>query len=261
MTERSFGWMKDRYRIGQPTYTDHLMKINYDFAKPLPPTVDLFRLMPEVRDQGNLGSCTGFGIGVNLTARAREQGVYVEWFSPEWIYNGARFIEGTLMFDNGAAPSDCWDWLVEKGALLEHFWPYNGNKLDKRPPPSGFDVYAAKYPVITYYRVDNGTKGLQLSLSVGNLISIGTPWPSKWVNDVKADGILPEITPDDEIAGGHETCLFGYKEINGKLYFHGRNSWGNWGELGNYWMPASAFEVFKIAGGYDSHFPRLPWGK
>jgi len=254
-----FGWKKDRYRAKQPTYLAHLMATGHDFAKPLPLSVDLSWLMPEVRDQGNLSSCTGFGVGVNLTARAKEQGVFVEWFSPEWIYNGARYIEGTLTEDSGAEASDCWDWLVEKGALLEHLWPYNPNRLDACTPPSNLDEDASKYPVHGYYRVDNGVKGLQLSLSVGNLISIGTPWYSKWM-DISSGGILPDIREDDYPAGGHETCLFGYREISGKLYFLGRNSWGkDWGMDGNYLMPASAFQVFKSVGGYDAHFPKLPW--
>ena len=254
-----FGWKKDKYKP-QLTHNHFLVSIGYDFSKPLPDHVDLGYLMPEVRDQGNLGACTGFGIGVNVTARAKEQGVYIEWFSPTWIYNGERFIEGTLTEDAGAGPSDGWDWLTEKGCLLEHFWPYK-DILDTKAPPSKFDQDASKFPVHGYRRVDNGIKGLMLSLSVGNLISIGTPWYDKWM-DAGTDGRLADISNNDTIAGGHETCLFGYKMIGSKIYFHGRNSWSDkWGEKGNYWMPAQAFDVFKNNGGYDAHFPVLPWHK
>ena len=254
-----YGWKKDPY-FPQLTHTDHLVKMGYDFSKPIPKQVSLEYLLPDVIDQYQVGRCVGCGIAGNLTARAKEQGVFQEWFSPDWFYNGARYKEGMLSKDEGATPSDAWDWAVEKGCLLWTAWPCTP-KFDKRSPPSEFDPEAAKFPCTGYCRVDNGVKGLMLALSVGNLISIGTPWPATW-EDIGPDGILPDITEDTEMVGGHETFLGGYKEIEGKPYFRDQNSWGKtWADGGRCWMPASAFKVFKLIGGYDSHFPILPWKK
>jgi hypothetical protein len=241
------GWRKDKF---DPR--NYLHKI----AKVVPNVVDWSAIIPNVRDQGNLGSCTGFGIGGQLTALANKLKVYTEWFSPTWIYNGARYIEGTLTQDAGAAPGDCFDWLKQKGCLLEHFWPYTGI-LDKTSPPSKFNVEAAKYPEIIYTRVTGDVDGICSALAAGNIVSIGTPWFDSWMN-IGADGILPTVSDLDTVAGGHETYLYGYDKTQ-NLFF-GSNSWGtSWGKAGRYLMPFSAFPIFKTQGGYDAQYVTVNW--
>jgi len=192
-----------------------------------------------------------FGIGANLVARDKRWNTYVEYYSPSWIYNGARFIEGTLTQDVGCYPRDALHWLYEKGCLLEYLWPYNPLRLDVAPPPSHLEPEAAKYPLLSYYRVVDGVEGICEVLANGQYVSIGTPWYEKWVDPV--NGELAEVSFLDPIAGGHETCLYGYDKDKG--IFYGINSWGtDWGNKGFYTMPFSAFGVFKVMGGYDAHY-------
>lgn len=246
--QRPLGWRKDKY--DGRDYLHRRLAV-------IPDSVDLSPYLPEVRDQGQVGSCVGFGIGGNITATAKQQGVYSEWFSPTWIYNGARFIEGTLNEDAGAYPRDGFEWLISKGGLLEHFWPYDPTKLDKTPPPSDLNPEAAKYPVAAYYRVTGGADGICSALAAGHLVSIGTPWFMPWV-DIGADGVLPEINARSQLVGGHETCLYGYDKT--KKVFYGMNSWGReWGRNGYYTMPMSAFSVFGAFGGYDAHSVEVTW--
>ncbi len=266
MVERKFGHKKDKYN---PKAYIHKPKV-----VAIPDVVIWDKYRPDVRDQGNIGSCTGFGIGANLVAAAHRLNVFKEWFSPTWIYNGARFIEGTLMYDEGAYPQDCLDWLVKKGCLLEHFWPYNGNKLDTTSPPSKYDPEAAKWPLASYspapqlgyFRVTGGFDGVVSALADGNFVSIGIPWPDSWMSS--KDGVLPTITKSSSIAGGHEVCLYGYDKS--KSIFYGMNSWGTsqWSASGKivpkgcFTMPFSVFEVFKQIGGWDGHYIRVDnWGQ
>jgi hypothetical protein len=236
--DRILGWKKDKYSNKDFL---HLTNLN------IPDTVTLNPV--SIRDQGQLGSCVGFGIGANLTSKYR-----VEWFSPTWIYNGARFIEGTLTEDAGCEPRDALDWLVEKGCLLEHLWKYV-DVLDTRVPPSNFEQEAVKFPLATYYRIVDGIDGICSAIADGKFVSIGTPWFDKWMN-IKVDGILPEVTKSDDVVGGHETCLYGYDKI--KKVFVGMNSWSTaWGRVGHYTMQFSSFDVFKELGGYDTHYLSL----
>lgn len=241
-------WSKDKYDS-----RDYLHAKLYK----VPDVVTWDKFIPDVRDQGNVGSCTGFGIGGQLTYLAKKLGVYTEWFSPTWIYNGARFIEGTLTEDDGAYPRDCLEWLRKKGCLLEHFWPYR-NVLDTQCPPSSFDVEAAKYPQSAYYRVTGDADGICSSIAAGHVVSIGTPWYYKWM-DIGVSGKLPVVSFSDSIAGGHMTYLYGYDKPN-QLFF-GSNSWGtSWGNNGHYLMPFSSFPVFKQVGGYDAYYIQVNWG-
>lgn len=253
--KREFGWKKDRHDS-----RDYIHKMR---VVPIPDRYIMDQYLPSVRNQGNVGSCVGFGIGANLTARAKIRGDYTEWFSPTWIYNGARFFEGTLAEDVGCSPRDALEWLLEKGCVLEHLWPYNPLMLDMKAPSSSLDGPAAEIPLIAYYRVVDGVDGLCDALAQGFYVSIGTPWFKKWMNPMPSlaclwrnvPGVLPEVTVTDETVGGHETVLYGY-DMKEKM-FYGQNSWGtSWGRSGRYTMPFSAIGVFKALGGYDAHYIR-----
>ena len=107
--------------------------------------------------------------------------------------------------------------------------------------------------MLSYYRVIDGVGGICGAIAEGHFVSIGTPWPDKWIHREPFNGDLEEITANDSSAGGHETCLYGYDQI--KQVFHGINSWSEeWGDGGLYTMPFSAFDTFKEMGGYDAHF-------
>ena len=249
--EPVFGWKKDKF-----DKRDYLHKPRLA-AFEIPNHVDLTELLPEVRNQGAVGSCVGFGIGANLVAHAKRLGVYTEWFSPTWIYNGARFLEGTLSEDAGCWPRDALKWLRDKGCLLEQFWPYNALFLDMTSPPSHLELEASKYPLLDYYRVTGGVDGICSALAEGFYVSIGTPWFQKWQHP-KSDGKLVEVSTSDPVSGGHETCLYGYDKSLAR--FFGINSWGKtWGNSGLFTIPFQAFSVFNKVGGYDAHYLNVNW--
>ncbi len=243
----NFGWVKDKWDGRDYLFKPKLVTV--------PDIVDLSEFLPEVRDQGSSGSCVGFGVGINLTAWAKKLKVFQEWFSPRWIYNGARFIEGALD-EEGCYPRDAFEWLRKKGCLLEHFWSYV--IPDDMPPPSHLEPEAAKWPLFAYYRVDNGVDGIMLALAEGNFVTIGTPWFWSWMNP--PGGILPKVNIFSGVAGGHATTLVGYRKLD--EMFLGVNSWSSeWGNNGKYEMPFQAFDVFKLKGGYDAHYVKVEWAE
>lgn len=244
-------WIKDKYDSRDFLFKRTIAKV--------PSSLSLAQYCPDVRDQGNLGSCTGFGIGGILTGIAKQCDVFSQWFSPTWIYNGARYIEGTLKYDDGAEPGDCMSWLKNKGGLWEEFWPYNPDKLDTTSPPSKFDQIAAEYPILSYSRVTGGSPGICSAIAEGHLVTIGTPWFDSWM-DPGPTGILPAVTKRSSVAGGHMTFLFGYDKVT--KYFSGQNSWAfDWGKKGTYFMPFAPFDsVFSSLGGYDAYYITVEWG-
>ncbi len=246
--DKRLGWKKDKYDPRDYLHKYTLVKLDNEII--LQP--------PSVRDQGSEGSCVGHGVGANLTVEAMKAKVYTEWFSPRWIYNGARALEGTLNSDDGCYARDALDWCLKKGCLLEHFWIYKPKVDIYKTPPSKLDPEAAKYPLVAYYRVDNGTDGICNAIAQGYCVSIGTPWYSKWMSP--KNGVLPALKGSDSVAGGHETMLYGYNIS--KSIFYGMNSWGtSWGNKGFYTMPFQSFRIMKdYSYGYDAYYVKVQWG-
>ena len=245
--ERKFGWRKDPYN--KKAWVHPLI------PRTLPDVVDLSKWLPiEIRDQ-QAGDCVGMTLSTYLAWWAKKLGVYSGLFSPTWIYNGARFREGTLRYDDGCYPDDALKWLVEKDGLLEKFWPYSG--FESKSPPSSLEPESAKWPVLVFYRITDGVDGIMDAMAQNYAVAIGTPWYDEWMN-IGKDGKLPELSSSSQIVGGHETLLHTYDRI--KKLFGGRNSWGTaWADSGNYWMPFSAFTQFKYDGGYDAHYFKVEW--
>jgi hypothetical protein len=236
------GWKKDPFDYAATYHKPEVAK--------LPEYASLYDYVPYVRHQRDMQSCVGFGMGGALTATIKQylgMKSHPEWFSPQWIWNGARNIEHTLTQNVGVYPRDAIAWLQTQGMLLEHFWPYSPVELDAGFPSKYADK-AILYPEFKAIRVDNGVQGLMSALADGHVVAIGTPWPVKWI--AAPQGVLPEITVNDEILGGHATFIYAYSNM-----FAIQNSWGDgWGACGRCCMPMQAFEVFKKIGGYDAHY-------
>jgi hypothetical protein len=248
---RRFGWRKDKFNPEATYFRPKIMRT-------VPDLVSYQDKCPSVRDQGKVGSCTGFGIGgmafvvTKIGHFSGEIGNFFgEVFSPTWLYNGARFMEGTLDQDTGAWPEDVLKWALGNGLLFEHFWPYNPHTLDKTAPGTTRMAQAIKYPDFAYYRVDNGADGIIAALAEGHPVAIGSPWPQPWMSC--PSGLLPTPDATTPCVGGHETFLYGYDKI-ANLFF-GQNSWGtDWGASGRYKMPFASLAWFKANGGYDAHY-------
>lgn len=247
MFDFKFGWLKDPH--DERDYLHPTVQVVQ-----LQPLVNLSGYLPPVRNQGKIGSCSGHGIGANITATYKQQKGDSEWESPTWIYNLGRALQGWLHIDMGAYPRDCLEQLRGYGLLKEQYWPYNDTTLDVNMPNSTQQAMANKWGDFTYYRCVDGVDGILSALDAGHIVSIGSPWFTDWMYP-KSDGILPEVTANSPTVGGHETCLYGYDLAAKRLF--GMNSWGEkWGKDGHFSMPFSAIDVFKTPPmwGYDAHY-------
>lgn len=246
---RRLGWRKDKF--------DGRDYLHARRAAKVPDEATLVQFCPEAIDQGDNGACVGAAFDGLLCLLARQLAVYCERYSIWWIYNGARFIEGSLAEDAGAYPRDACEWLRAKGSLLSHFWPYTPDLFDPSSPPGRFDVEAAKWPLAAYYRVTGGVTGICDAIAGGNPVAIGVPWFDAWMEPGR-DGALAVPSKRSQVAGGHEVLIYGYDQTIGRL--KGINSWGaDWGALGHFTMPFEAFDLFGRLGGYDAHYLSVAW--
>ena len=189
---RSYGWLKDKY--------NPVAKMHKPAMKTYPDYFSLDIYLPSIRNQGGTSSCVGFGVGGTLGTVSKKQGCFKEWDSPNWIYNGARYLEGWLARDCGCYPEDAMRWVLDMGRLWESDWPFVGF-TPETPTSDGRGAKAFKNAGFDYVRVADGVEGLISALAEGNPVNIGTPWPNSWGS--YKDGILPEIDKNADLAGGH----------------------------------------------------------
>lgn len=240
----NYGWEKDKY---DPDAVYHRPKAG---AVPIPAVIDLLQLCPPVRDQDGANGCVGFAASEHLYTVAKSGNFKVlDIYSANWVWNGARFLEGTCSQNDGVVPDHAWKWLLSQGCLFEGYWPFKG--FDPTPPSSLRMSQAIKYPNFQTVRVDNGLDGILSALAEGHTIAFGAPWPGTW--EAGSTDILPIPTASTPIGGGHETLLHG--AVIGAAYLDDQNSWGTgWSNKGHCKVPFEWIEWAKAQGGYDATY-------
>ena len=217
----------------------------------LPPVVDMSDLYAPTMYQDSVNACQGFAWDMNLCMWAKKLDVYRQPFSAMWLWNGARFEEGTLNQNVGVYTRDLLDWLLKKGSLLDDRWPFVG--FQSVSPPSSLEPEAAKYRIKAYYRVDNGYEGILSAMAMGYPVSVAIPWHPKWFRSPN-NGRLPDLKVNDGTPQEfHAVTLGGYLLSDGLTM--GINSWGpGWGKNGQFAFSLAMFDVFKYWGGYDAYY-------
>jgi C1A family cysteine protease len=233
---RKYGALPDK----QDT-RDKLVKQIAGRPKPLPSHVDLSHLLGPVRDQGDLGACTGFayaGIREFIFNKYDER-LQLKILSPLYIYYKERELEGTIDQDAGAEPRDGCRVLFNFGVCLEAEDVYQPTNFAAKPT-SEMESEAAAYKITAYHRANNLHEA-KLAIASGFCPSIGFSVYESFESDqVAQTGMMPvPDTSKEQLLGGHEVFAFGYDDIKGALMC--RNSWGaDWGLTGNFYMPYTA---------------------
>jgi C1A family cysteine protease len=188
--------------------------------------------MPQVFDQGQLGSCTAnavaaalqFDLSLDLaTRRARRR-------SRLDLYYGERSLEGELgQGDTGAYGRDGFKFAQQTGVLLEERWPYDITTY-AGPPPSGYKRYKLTKP---YALVPQGIDEIKAVLSNEQTVAFGFSVYDSFESDATANtGVVTMPGPGESEIGGHEMLICGYL-ANDPDHALVRNSWGSaWGQGG-----------------------------
>lgn len=230
---RRFGWIRQH-----PDFNDKFFKFRRNTAVPVLSSTDL-RSDPgtlPVRDQGDLGSCTGHGVGHVLEFGAVKSGGGRFSLSPLQIYAAGRTVEGTYSQDTGCQIRDVLKAVAQYGACLEEAWPYDVSKFaDPLPDYVVFD--AAHRKAISYHAVDQTENAIKGCLSEGFPVVYGFSVYESFESDAVAkSGVVPMPRRRENQVGGHCVAIDGYK-TNGAGYIV-RNSWGEtWGQGGYCIMP------------------------
>lgn len=204
----------------------------------------LYRKAQMVLDQGEEGSCTGFGLAgvvnylrwelANLQAQEskKKRAVLAERISARMLYQNARLYDEWKGEDyEGSSCRGAMKGLHKHGACSEATWPNfekDGKPGQARP---GWDESAPHAPLGAYYRIDGKSiVDMQSAIFETHAVYVSADVHDGWdrvrknCKSLEAATIGPPNNPDD--VGGHAFALVGYTSDG----FIVQNSWGpSWG--------------------------------
>jgi C1A family cysteine protease len=197
----------------------------------LPVSMDLRDEDSAIKDQGDLGSCTGNAIASLI----EEELVAKTEISALFIYFQERKLEGSISNDSGASIRDGIKACAKVGACSEQFYPYIVEAFKKEPSALAY-ANAMHRKLLSYRRVSNLKEMLDCIASGHGIVMGFTVYESFLTEEVANTGIMPYPKLLERAAGGHAVVAIGYNTHKKMLLV--KNSWGDdWGQNGYFWMP------------------------
>jgi hypothetical protein len=252
-----------------PRYSAANFQNKLDVNSITPPPISYTLVNPDVRDQGQIGSCTSF-----CGAEAYEIGYYYKnnhtfpaVVSPAFIYYEERvnILHQSISTDQGAYMVDIGQSLQTYGVCPEslYIYPSSDKSTAYKTPPNAAAISAALgYKVTGNTLINSGDVAAVKNLLLNNIpvmmgLNIydnaqykyfeGLNTTSYTYNPLTSTGALAKGV---RLLGGHATPIIGYDD--NLQVFLVQNSWGtSWGNHGFYYMPYSVFMSTKVvpAGG------------
>ena len=232
MSNRKYGW-----KASKPDTRDYKLKTtNPAVYATLPPMVDLRLFVPEVLDQGSIGSCTAHSLSMAMRIARKKQGLPDQRLSRLFIYYNERLMEGTIDQDAGAQIRDGAKVLATMGVPNETDWEYLESNLYLEPPAPAYKDGVEDEAQI-YLTVDQNINEMKLCLHEGFPFVFGvTLFPDFEGEAVAKTGIVPMPNLNEEPIGGHAICCVGYNDS--KKVWIVLNSWSDqWGDKGYCYFP------------------------
>ena len=215
--------------------------LRYSFSPPsgnladLPQTFDRWQGVraPDIRDQGQTGSCVGFSTAraLHFLAIAQGQASFVP--SPMFLYYNARDIEGLAGVDQGCQIRDALKSSITEGVCSEDDWPFDATQVLRAPSESCYDR-AESHETLAYSRVDNTSLYDLLSAIAAGPVIGGIAVYSSFMD--AQDGAIPMPGDNENQEGGHALCWTAYNIAERTVTFD--NSWSaRWGRGGRGTLP------------------------
>ncbi len=159
----AFGWRPDT-----PDARDRYLKISRFSLATMsrPRRVDLRYMMPDVYDQGTLGSCTAQAIAAMVEAHRAKNKQPVFTPSRLFIYYNERVRFGTVSVDSGAMIRDGIKSITHEGVCPESMWPYEVQQFANEPFQECYRM-AERFQVLEYARVPQNLVSMQACLALG----------------------------------------------------------------------------------------------
>lgn len=214
----------------------------------LPALVDLRPQFQPVYNQGSTNACVGFSsVGGLGEFMARKRGWNMR-FSPRYLWNLGRKMEGTVDQNVGMYLEDAIKVMDNLGMMPEEQYPFMTVDPENRnfasvltQLPSNAQIEQAKK-----FRISQGWERITSVHAMKKALSEGKPVVFAMmvfsnIGDA-VNGVIPLPGPNDEPVGGHAIVAVGYDNVRRQIIF--RNSWGaEWGDKGYGYLPYDFFRA------------------
>lgn len=236
MAKHYYGYVPD-----EKDERDFVYKAVRPPTAPLPPMIDMRHLCSPVRDQGQLGCCTGFAIAAGLREfQMIKLGVPLTPMSPLFVYYEERKLEHTITQDAGAQPRDGLKVLAKTGCSPEADDPYNVALFTNKPSAQAL-TDAGQFKIAAYHRLNTLNDTLACLAGGGGVVMGFKVFESFESNSVAQTGDMPMPADGEASVGGHAVFVAGYKTDPGTAgggCLIVKNSWSTgWGDNGYFYMP------------------------
>jgi hypothetical protein len=216
----------------------------------LTPAVDLRKWDGPVKDQGQLGSCTGHAFAETVEWIWRKYFGLSPVLSPLYVYAKELIADGNFPNDDGSDGTTGCNVLIADGACEDSLYPDASQTI--QTPTAAMDANAKQYQLGAYHGVANSATAL-------SVLGDPVPWPVQMgftvyasfeSGAVASSGVyLPQ--PGESVVGGHEVKASGYdvgtnptirpQSCPPAVLF--QNSWGaGWGLSGYFWAPLAVLD-------------------
>ncbi|RYG06091.1 MAG: hypothetical protein EOO02_01720 [Chitinophagaceae bacterium] len=240
------------YQVPKPDERDYIFELSdheKDKAVLLSATSSVFQLpVIKIESQGQLGSCTSFGLTTNL-----ENIIYV--VTGDTTYQASALFNYTqsLILDSVDLDSDpgttvrsaCGN-LRLSGSCREKSWPYNDQNRLQIPTEAVYEEAFKLARLITYFEVKRDPEVIKyILMKLRFFILIGFQvYPSYQTQAVQDTGDIPFPTDAERAAGpigGHCFNIIGFDDTR-QVYIVVNNYGTTWGQQGYGSIPYAYFE-------------------
>jgi hypothetical protein len=218
----------------------------------LPTVVDLRPWAGPIKNQGNLGSCTGHAFAEAVEWIHRKYLNKQPILSPLYVYAKELIADGNFPNDDGSTGTTGCHVVIANGVCEDSLYP--DASLTIQTPTAAMDENAKQYSMGAYH-------GLTGSQVVQSVIGDPAPWPVEMgftvyasfeSDQVAATGIYTPDPSTEQVVGGHEVLVVGcdlgtvatLRPQTCPPAFLVLNSWGDWGwGHGYFWAPTSVLDA------------------
>ena len=214
---------------------DHRMLLSAGLPPVRAENLDMLRLVPEILDQGDIGSCVANAAlgAIRLKQKVQSGERMPELGSRLLTYYLCRGYLGTEDSDSGAQIRDAFRSFNAYGFCRESAYPYRPGRFAQKPPAHLFTRSFDQRDPARYWRISSHGEQriaeLKAAIDAGNPIVCGAMIGQAFLDWEGTIGMTCPLSVG--AAAGHAFYLAGYHELGVVAV----NSWGrSWGDLGRF---------------------------